>query len=137
MPHLYIIRGLPGSGKSTKAKELLDWETYHYEADMFFTHNREYKFNSLLLGVAHEWCYSNAVKNLYDGYDVAVANTFTTVREMERYLKIPELLPDVEIEIVEMKTQYKSLHNVPEETIVKMKARWQEAPEGYNVKVIE
>ena len=57
MPNLLIVRGLPGSGKSTFAKSILDNSndcalvtksfnnmvyTHHYEADMFFENNGVY-----------------------------------------------------------------------------------------------
>jgi len=136
MPHLYIIRGLPGSGKSTKALELLNWDTYHYEADMFFMFNGEYKFNSLLLGAAHDWCYSKTVRRLSLNYDVIVSNTFTKLWELERYLAIPGLLPDVTVSVIEMKTQYESIHNIPEEKFNQMVARWEEIPDVWNIDTV-
>ena len=39
---LYIVRGIPGSGKSTFAKSL---GGTHFEADMFFMKNGEYKYD--------------------------------------------------------------------------------------------
>jgi Tfp pilus assembly pilus retraction ATPase PilT len=39
---LYLVRGIPGSGKSTFAKTL---SGEYYEADMFFMVDGEYKFD--------------------------------------------------------------------------------------------
>jgi uncharacterized protein (DUF2237 family) len=36
------------------------------------------------------------------------------------------MLPDVEIELVEMKTQYGTIHNVPADKLAIMAARWEE-----------
>ena len=50
---LYIVRGIPGSGKSTFAKTL---GGTHFETDNFFMVDGEYKFDVTKLKVAHEWC---------------------------------------------------------------------------------
>jgi predicted kinase len=136
MPHLYIIRGLPGSGKSTKARELYGYDNVHLEADLFFHLDGEYVFDSALLGAAHDWCYSNTVFNLRIGYDVVVSNTFTKLWELEKYLAIPLLVEGVTISIIEMKTQYESIHNIPPEKFEQMKNRWEEIPEGWRYNVI-
>ena len=143
MPKLTLIRGLPGSGKSTVAQKLwqevwldnLDDATVRppdrWEADDFFTHsfNHEYHFDGALIRDAHAWCYSNTLKSLRDGMDVIVSNTFTQVWEIKKYLLIQEYVPGVEIEIIEVKTQFESIHGVPEEKIRQMSARWESIPQ--------
>ena len=39
---LYLLRGLPGAGKSTLAKSI---GAIYFEADMFFMEGNEYKFD--------------------------------------------------------------------------------------------
>lgn len=132
MSTLYIVRGLPGSGKSTYAKSL---GIPHFEADMYFMKDGEYKFDASKLKHAHMWCFNQFADQVDCGSDVVVSNTFTTVKEMNDYL-VYAGARNYDIIIVEVKTQYGSIHNVPEETIAKMKARWQESPAGYAVKDI-
>jgi predicted kinase len=141
MAKLTLIRGLPGSGKSTYAKTL---DCIHYEADQFFeTEAGEYVYDIKLIAAAHDWCYSKTVRALRRGHDVTVSNTFTKLWELNRYLAIPGLLPDVEVEIVEMRTQYGTIHNVPEDKLAQMAARWEDISEGcievqgLNITVIE
>lgn len=124
MTTLHIVRGLPGSGKSTFAKTL---NCLHLEADMFFNQNNVYRFNPKLLHLAHHWCLEKT-KEALSHRDVVVSNTFTTIKELKQYLEL-----DADIKIYEMTGAYGSIHNVPEETLSKMKARWQEVPEGYSV----
>lgn len=129
MPHLTLVRGLPGSGKSTYARGLL---ALHFEADQFFVYmNGKYEYDRNLIGVAHDWCFSNTVKALRCGYDCVVSNTFTTTWEMDRYFAIPGWIPDVEISLVEMRTHYGTIHDVPEEKLKLMASRWEEIPQEW------
>lgn len=127
---LILVRGIPGSGKSTKAKSMLasNPNLVHLEADMLFEASGEYKFDPTLLSTAHYWCYSNTVFNLLTGKDVVVTNTFTKMWELESYLYIGQRL-ECTITIIEMKCEYGSIHGVPESKLQQMKARWEELPE--------
>jgi tRNA uridine 5-carbamoylmethylation protein Kti12 len=156
MTKLYIIRGLPGSGKSTYARQFIRSQEdaaiqnfikevdmtfddipgfLHIEADMFFETDTNYNFDTRLLRTAHQWCYANAVKHLRNGFNVVVSNTFTTMKEMAKYLEINDFVDDVAIEVIEIKTQFKSVHNIPDEKFQQMKDRWQEIPEELGLKI--
>jgi len=53
--NLYIIRGVPGSGKSTFAKSIAKpWQIF--EADQFFMKHGKYDFDFTKLRLAHESC---------------------------------------------------------------------------------
>jgi len=58
MKELFLLRGLPGAGKSTLAKSL---GGKHIEADMYFEYEGKYKFDASRLKEAHDWC-QNTVK---------------------------------------------------------------------------
>ena len=51
---LVLIRGLPGSGKSTMAKVLALVGFEHYEADMFFVVNGQYRYDATRIRDAHK-----------------------------------------------------------------------------------
>ena len=154
MPNLLIVRGLPGSGKSTFAKSILDNSndcalvtksfnnmvyTHHYEADMFFENDGVYNFQRKFISFAHDWCYDNVLRSLLNGNNTIVSNTFVKFWELSKYLDLIKLLPDVKIEIVELHTQFDSIHDVPADTIGKMKKSWEEIPSvvAENITVIK
>lgn len=130
---LFLIRGLPGSGKSTLAKAMLGTVAdEHWEADMFFMEGDKYTFAPHLLPAAHSWCQFRTLDSLKKGKRVVVANTFVQLWELQPYFyMVKELqLPCV---LIEAKGSWKSLHDVPEETIASMKRRWQGVAPSTNI----
>lgn len=120
---LIIIRGLPGSGKTTKAKRLPP-DIVHLETDQFWTDAEgNYNFDITRLEEAHTWCWRETKKHLQEGYTVAVSNTFTTFGEMDRYVR---LAIDYQCGLVihNCEFQFGSVHPVPSEVLERMKARW-------------
>jgi tRNA uridine 5-carbamoylmethylation protein Kti12 len=131
---LTLIRGCPGAGKSTLAKKLMNNNSAHYEADMFWKlFDGTYRFDFKKLTYAHQWCLSNVAAE-FESQDVAkviVSNTFTTTSEIMPYITLAEVYK-VPVKIINVRTQFKSVHDVPEATIEKMKNRWQEIPDNWN-----
>lgn len=122
MQKLIIIRGLPGSGKSTYAKTHFPGAV-HLEADMYFCKDGEYKFDPKELGKAHAWCQTSTKNALSYGRGVVVTNTFIEKWEFVKYLTMADDLC-IPIEIIELQTQFGSIHGVPPEKIETMRNRW-------------
>jgi energy-coupling factor transporter ATP-binding protein EcfA2 len=55
---LILLRGLPGSGKTTLARSL---GGMHMEADKYLMYSGKYEFDASKLRDAHNWC-QNAVR---------------------------------------------------------------------------
>ena len=142
-PPIYLIRGIPGAGKSTFAKKLrqairekCDFTASIFETDNFFVDatNGTYKFDSGLTELAHNWNIGEVYKNCRD-YCCApciVANSFTTEKEIHPYRNIARELKRRCV-IIDLYTEHESVHNVPDNIIAKMKTRWQEIHADYRV----
>lgn len=133
MKTLYIIRGVPGSGKSTYAKTL---GVLHYESDMYFEKDGEYAFDRELLPQAHSWCFRKVREAMDEGIDVAVSNTFTQRWEMQRFIESAQNR-GYRVVVVECAYQFQNLHNVPDEHVDRMRRRWQEIPEDWDVELVK
>lgn len=124
MPHLIIVRGLPGSGKSTFAKRLSAAGFLHFETDMWMTdENGKYRFDPSQLKRCHEACQNAVRKSLDRGVSVVVSNTFSRIWEMQPYLDMP-----YEKTVVECQGSFDNVHGVPTHTIRAMKERWETYP---------
>lgn len=128
MPTLYLIRGVPGSGKSTFAKSLHQAGIVSevMEADDFFIDAEgKYKFNPSHLYDAHALCQDRTELYLREGFSIAVSNTSTNEKEVESYRKIAEKHNAKFVSIImENRHEGVNVHNVPEEKIQQMKNRF-------------
>jgi predicted kinase len=130
---LYIVRGLPGSGKSTFALDLVGSDFLVCEADKYFMVDGEYKFDGSKLKEAHESC-----RNLVETYmkdslvndqfyrEIAVSNTFTQAWEMQPYLDLAKQYGYMVFTIiVENRHGGVNQHGVPDEALTRMKDRFE------------
>jgi predicted kinase len=126
---LFIVRGLPGSGKSTFAKTL---GGKHFETDNFFMVDGEYKFDVTKLKAAHEWCQNSVntamILNITTDLNntIVVSNTFTQEWEMKPYFDMAETYGyRVFTLIVENRHGGVNQHGVPEDKLEIMKNRFE------------
>jgi hypothetical protein len=102
----------------------------------FIDDEGNYTFDASKLYRAHGWCLNKTTAFLIGDTSVIVSNTFTTMKEMQPYFDVAQWLK-LEVDIVEMRTQYGSIHSVPETTMEKMRNRWVMSPKDFNVKVVQ
>lgn len=129
MKELFLLRGLPGAGKSTLARSV---GGMHIEADRYFMDGDEYKFDASKLKEAHTWCQTKVSNAMLLNYTaginerIIVSNTFTQAWEMQPYYDLAEKYGyRVYSLIVENRHGGVNEHGVPEEKLVQMKNRFE------------
>ena len=115
---LLLVRGLPGSGKTTIAKSIPNF--VHLEADQYFEKDGQFAFQREKLPDAHAWCLQRTKEELDAGRSVVVSNTFTRNVEMQPYFQLgyPAM-------VVEATGRWKSTHGVPDNIIELMRQKWE------------
>lgn len=126
MKDLILLRGIPGSGKSTIGSIITAGHVISAD-DYFIDDNGDYKFNASKLKKAHSYCQLKCKDKMTIGIPIiVVANTFTQEWEMESYYELANMFDyKVHSLIVENRHDGKNIHNVPEDKIDVMKKRFE------------
>jgi predicted kinase len=132
---LYIVRGIPGSGKSTFAKKLVGHDFLVCEADKYFIDKEtgEYKFDISKIKDAHKFCQDMVETYMKDSLlndhfytEIAVSNTFTQEWELQPYyelaIKYGYYVTSI---IVENRHGGVNVHDCPEDKIELMRNRFE------------
>lgn len=125
MAKLYILRGAPGSGKSTFAHHLLNagLADKHFEADLWFYGKNGYKWDPALLQDAHYWCFLSTHAALRGGYNVVVANCFARRMQIQDYVDL-----GYETEVIELRGKHPNVHGVPPQKVEHIRRIMEEWP---------
>lgn len=109
---LIICRGLPGSGKSTMAKE--HWPDYlHYEPDHLFSDTRGvYRFDAQVFDEAKHFVWIMADLGLARGESVVVSDVFAKLSELRPYQKIAEA-HNAKLIVIDCTGEFGNCHRVP------------------------
>lgn len=138
---LILIRGLPGSGKSSLATSILkaclpnaEPTNHIHSTDRFFLRKGVYTFDSSLLSDAHAWNQKNVDRKMSMGLKpIIVDNTNTQLWEMKSYLGMA-VKHKYKIRVIDMSTRWslninelkkKNQHNVPKVNIENMLLRYE------------
>lgn len=122
MKRVTIMRGIPGSGKSTYAKQT---GGYVVSADRYHIINGVYIFKKENAAAAHNYCLRQFLGLLEDGCEhIVVDNTNVKVFEIAPYYRLAEAL-GFEVEIVYILCPpdvgvQRTEHAVPIETVTAM-----------------
>ena len=106
---LILLRGLPGSGKSTRAKDIQQQQGgVIFSTDQYFVDKTDgsYHFQNQLLGRAHLWNRTRSQNAAAQGVSpIIIDNTNTMMKEMKPYIGIARHFGYI-VEIEEMKTPW-------------------------------
>lgn len=129
---LYLIRGVPGSGKTTEALRMAEQFTErgvpvtHLEADAYFINEAgEYQYNPAKISHAHAWCRRQTQIALDDGDVVIVSNTFTKNWELEDYIN-RALAKSIPVHVIQCNGEWDNVHGVPPEKVQVMRDRFED-----------
>jgi len=152
--YLFLIRGLPGSGKDTLAGRLMGTSkdslaperVVVHSADDFFLEARRvhkgvfhkfsgdlvYNFDPKKLPQAHKACQEDCSGTLDAGRSVAVCNTFSCRWELQPYLDMAKrydatlIVMDLfDAGLTDEELAERNTHGVPVESIAAMRRRWE------------
>jgi len=122
---LILLRGLPGSGKTTLAKVLSENSTYPvFSVDDYFTNEvtGEYIFNFQNNHLAYKQCEALTNDAMQQAIPkIIVHNTFTMAWELEPYFKLAaEYHYQIFVATVENYHGHQNVHEVSNEQLLKM-----------------
>ncbi len=120
-PRLQIIRGLPGSGKTTLALKRYSF-LMRLETDMFFCSRGAYRFTKERNQDAVDW-FKDAVRRLCaTGMDFVVTGVFAAHTERLDFVIAAALARRYDVYVRTLRGRHKGVHAVPEEHYNAMKA---------------
>lgn len=151
---MFLYRGLPGTGKTFSATNgytngYIDYEVHIpsvppnriLAADDFFDYEGSYVWMPEFVTAAHAYCMYRAIRLVKESRSFAVTNTFVYLDHIKPYLDLAEshfyAVTIVELDHTRFTNDElfaRNQHNVPLQTIERMRYSWEEIPEEWKTK---
>ena len=123
--NLFLIRGLPGAGKTSLVHHLIDFDDTFVASDDFMVNaNGDYEYNKDRQPEVHGKCLDTVKESMKKKvHRIFVHNTFTTEWELAKYATLAqEYNYKVHYIVKENRHNGISKHGVPPETLSKLQA---------------
>ncbi len=114
---LFLLRGAPGSGKSSLAKAMLQAGLADHctEADDYYTQaDGSYKWSPEKIGIAHKQCREYVEMWMNQKHKIIVSNTSTTKKHLKPYYLLAEKYGYAVQEIICRYPIFENVHGVPQ-----------------------
>ena len=128
--YIFILSGAAGAGKSTLANKLKDKavdcgispiaEICEADDYWYLIGDGKYAFDMKLLHSAHCWCQNKADNLMRNGENLIVSNTNIKSKDRKPYFQFAKEY-GYKVVFIHLKTQFKSIHNVPEDVVKRMR----------------
>lgn len=125
MSKVVILSGIPGSGKSTIAREMTKDGGVICSADQHFTDEKgDYKFVPFELQIAHAKCMKKFIEAIQAGEKIVVVdNTNTSIEQVSPYYLVAKAfgLRDITLMILKCSPNLaleRNTHNVPQHNVL-------------------
>ncbi len=126
---IILLRGLPGSGKTSLAGILSEKGKHPvYSVDEYFTDDKSgvYEFDHRSNHLAYSACEENTRKSMMAGAEkIFVDNTFTLEWEMEPYFRLAKEF-DYKISVVTVENRHggRNVHGISSDQLEKMASKY-------------
>ena len=134
MSVMILVRGIPGSGKTTFAEWYAQYQLRSklMAADDYFVNRKgHYDFNASRLPIAHEECQQLALQAMVVGKTPIIHNTFTKLSEMRPYIEMAkdqgyglQICDVFDGDQDDITLTERNVHEVPGDTIHRMRLRY-------------
>ncbi len=131
MKTCFILRGIPGSGKSTKAREMTKGGGVIHSTDDFFVVNGVYTFIPHLLQINHERNFESFCRSVRLGKNpIVVDNCNHLIAHLERYREYAGRF-GYSVKIIELpmltaeESVARSVHSISLYTVQRMIETWE------------
>lgn len=121
--YLVVVRGLPGSGKTTLANAFAQRGFHHFEQDRFFDQHAVSRTDSSNVILARTTCMLDAETALMHGRNVVVANIFADYADIQPYIDMA-IWRKAKLIIIQAQGQWESQYAQNEAVLSTLMARW-------------